>query len=209
MTIDWFLLCLAVALLFPPLPLSARLRKYVLGLRPKGPPSVGQMLRAWQNWVDFLRAGAGAYLLHEWALRTVPGVEGAEVKKLAVEASLFTISLVLQIVRFEKITQLIGPVFYLSGITLALSGLTIGLFAVCVGWVFYIGGGKPGLLLPTAGVALGAAGYVFGLDLFLLLNGVLILTPLFLEFLLQKPLLFVACPPVTIPPQPRPAATKI
>jgi hypothetical protein len=114
---------------------------------------------------------------------------------LGLEASFLAIVLLVQTVRRLRTFQILAPVFYLCGLTLALGGWLQGGFAVVVGWLFAIAGKNLAFQLPAMAVALATAGYVLGLALpVIIVNCVLIFVPFVLATLFKKRLLFVANP---------------
>jgi hypothetical protein len=194
MTIHWPFLLLAVALLLPPLPISESLRRALLKVRSL--PSAMGAVRFWQNWVDFVRAGLGVYLLSEWAITVDPAQSGAELRALALKGVILAVVLLAQTVRLVRTVQILAPLFYLSGLTIVLGDYLQGCFAVAVGWLFAIGGKNLTYQMPAMAISLAVAGYVLGLDTPLLLDCVLIFLPLVLSLLFRKRLLFLATPPI-------------
>ena len=193
MRVQWPFLLLSLVFLLPPMPLSGALHKYVMSARRNPSASVPALFRCWQNWADLIRAGAGVYLLMEYAIQVDRQVKGAGMKALLLEGTVLAAALLFQLARIGPGLQLVAPIFYLCGLTLVLAGYVPGGFAVFVGWMFAIGGKRPAYQLPTMGVALGLSGYILSGPIFLLLlNCVLIFGPLLLSFLFQKPLAFVA-----------------
>lgn len=193
-TVQWSFLILAAVLTFPPLPLSTSLRKNVMSARRNASATVPLMMRCWQNWADLLRAGAGAYVLSTLAIQVNAEIKGASVKALLLEGAVLGIGVILQMFRTGRGIQFVGPIFYMCGLTLALSGYLQGSFAVFVGFLFAIGGKRPAYLLPVMGIALVVVGYVVDstITLPLLLACGLIGLPVLIAFLFQKPLAFVA-----------------
>jgi len=197
MHVQWIWLVLTLILLLPPLPLSASLRKFLKSRR-NVTANVSSLLCIWQNWVDLLRAGAGVYLLTEYAVQTDPGVKGAGTEALMLEATILVVVLLFQTVRFGQGPRLVAPVFYLCGFTLVLAGYAAGGFAIFTGWLFAIGGKNPAYQLPIMGVALGMAGGLLDFNLRLVVAFGLIFLPLFLAFMTRLPLAFVAREPVAM-----------
>ena len=198
MRIQWALMVLCLILLVPPLPLSASLRRFLKSRR-NPTASLRSLLRTWQNWVDLLRAGAGAYLLTEFVVQMNPEIPESGTKALVLEGAVLGLALLFQTVRLGQGVQLVAPIFYLCGFTVALGGYAAGGFAVFVGWLFTIGGKNPVYQLPIMGVALLAAGYLLDLNLRLLLACGLIFVPLVLAFLSRRPLSLVAHERAVVP----------
>ena len=199
MHIKWAKLLLSIALLLPPAPLSASLKRFLRSRRNKR-ASISSLLGIWQNWVDLIRAGVGAYVITELAVEFDPGVKGASTVALVVEAVVLSLVLLFQTIRFGQGARLVAPVFYLCGFTLVLGGYAAGGFAVFVGWLFAVGGRNPAYQLPTMGVALGVGGYLLDFNPRLVVACALIFLPLFLSFMAQQQLAFVAREPTTVLP---------
>lgn len=193
MIVEWLYLAVAVVLLLVPLPMKESERRYVMRSRRNATSNATLMLPMWQNWVDLVRAGVGAYVLVHLAIRADPAVAGAGTKLVALHGSVLAAGLLVQSVRVGEEFRLICPIFYLCGLTLVLSGYDVGGFAVFVGWLFAVGGGRAAYQLPIMGVALAAGAYTLGnLQLPLILNVVLIFLPLFLAFVFRQPMAYVA-----------------
>lgn len=162
--------------------------------------SVRSLLGIWQNWADLIRAGAGVYLLTQFAVELNPEIKGAGTKALLLEAAILSVVLLFQVVRVGGGVRLVAPIFYLCGFTLALGGYAAGGFAVFTGWLFAIGGRKPAYQLPIMGVALAGGGYLLDFNLRLVLACGLIFLPLFLAFMARQQLAFVAQEPAPMQP---------
>ena len=191
MQVQWTSLLLAVALLLPPIPLSASIRKF-LKSHHNSTTSIRSLLGIWQNWADLIRAGVGVFLLMEWAIQLSPAVKGAGAKAIMFQGTILGVSLLFQIVRFIQGPRLVAPIFYLCGFTMVLGGYAAGGFAVFAGWLFVIERKSPTFQLPIMGVALVAAGFLLGLNLRLLLACGFTFAPFFFGFLFNQPLAFVA-----------------
>jgi len=197
MQIKWTWLAFAVALLLPPVPLSASLRNFLKSRR-NASASVRSLLAIWQNWADLIRAALGTYLLTELAVEVDRGVKGAATKALMLQAAVLGVVLLCQTVRFGRGARLVAPVFYLCGYTVVLGGYVAGGFAVFVGWLFAVGGRNAAYQLPIMGVALGIAGSLLDFNFRLVLACGLIFVPLFLSFMAQQQLAFVAREPAPL-----------
>lgn len=193
MTLHWLWMLPAIVCLWAPsfLPpgLGRRLNQGRRVLR----ATVGGMLRAWPNWLDAARAAGGTWLLMGPAITIDPHAAGAGFSALALRAVVLGIGVLVATVRPKRGVVLLSPIFYLCGITAVLPGWSVGGFAVLVGWAFALGAKNPGYLLPSMGVAVGAAGYFLGggLSLVWLLNGALIFGPWLLGQFARRPLVVV------------------
>jgi hypothetical protein len=192
MKIHWLYLLLGLALLLPPIPFPANIRRT---LRRRNAANLGAAVRLWQNWADLARAAFGVYVLMELAIVVDSSSSpGAEFSALALKAAVLGLVLLAQTIRMFHNVQFLAPVFYLCGLTLMLGGWQSwgGAFAVGVGWLFAVGGQNLSYQLPAMAVASAVAGYVLGPTLPLMLNCALILIPLILSLLFKKRLLFAS-----------------
>ena len=193
MKIHWLYLLVAVALLLPPIPFPADIRKT---LRRRNVTNLWAAAKLWQNWADLARAAFGVYVLMELAIvvdsSSPPGVD---FYALVLKATVLGLVLLTQTIRIFRNVQFLAPVFYLCGLTLMLGGWQswAGAFAVGVGWLFAVGGQNLSYQLPAMAVAAAVASYVLGPFLPLMLNCALILIPLILSLLFKKRLLFASC----------------
>lgn len=197
MRVQWPWLLFAVALILPPLPLAASEKRYLRSRR-NPTTSVRSLCQKWQNWLDLIRGGIGAYLLVELAVQLEPDAQGGGTKKLMIEGAILGTCLLFQSVRFNQGIQFVAPIFYLCGFTLILAGYLVGGFAIFTGWLFAIGGRRPGYQLPVMGLAQGIAGGLLGIDLQWILGCVLIYLPLVVGFMSRQSLSFVAREPEPI-----------
>jgi len=195
-TINWFFLIIAALLLLPPPYLSRTQKKSILDPRRHSSTRFGALFGAWQNWTDLIRALAGTVILLKLAISIAPEIKGAGTRGVLVEAVVLGLGCLIQVVRVGRYVysgiQFLGPIFYLTGVTMALAGPYVGGFAVFTGWLFALGGGNIAYQIPVMAVALGVGGVFFGLSLDVILNGALIFAPLILEFLFRKRLLYIA-----------------
>lgn len=192
MTVDLFYFLPVIGLLWLSLPLSAsKGKKSAYPGRTPNVPVRGLFL-AWQNWVDLVRSGVGAYALMELSI----GLEAASQQEITiafvVKAAVLVVGVLIQTVRWTPGLNFVAPLFYLSGLTLVLPGYTEGAFAVIFAWIFTWGARDPKFHLPIMTTALAVAGYFLGgLSQVLLLNCGLVFLPAFFALLCQKGLLFV------------------
>ncbi|MFO1496852.1 MAG: hypothetical protein U1G07_00390 [Verrucomicrobiota bacterium] len=191
MIVQWPYLLVAMLLLLPPIPLSAAFQKSLVKSRRKSLGSVSAVARVWQNWVDLVRASLGTLVLTQSSVQADPLQPVAEYQALGLYAAVLGVGVLVQTIRMLRTVQILAPVFYLSGITLALMDPVQGLFASAVGWLFAVGGKNLAYQMPAMTVALAVAGYVLGLGPLLALNCGLILFPQVMSLLFRRRLLFV------------------
>lgn len=199
MTIHWTYLIPALVLLWLPMPLPAKMR--LDGRNHETTVPLKDMVRAWQNWADLVRAGLAAYVLLEWAITVDPTMHPRNSSAMLWQWAILTVGVLLQTIRFNRMFLFVAPVFYLCGLTVPLSGYIEGTFALFVGWLFSIAGKKMGYQLPVMAVALGIAGFVLGgLKLGVLFNCTVIFLPFILSLLFEIDLLYLHA--IHRPPKP-------
>lgn len=179
MKIQWIYLCIAAALLLPPIRVNSQLSSQLMTKRHLS-FSLQPIVFSWQAWVDLARSAIGTFLLSNYAMETIPGAPHAALKILGIETAVLAAAVCLQSFRGLKSKFIIMPLFYLSGMTLGLSGLWVGGFAVAVAWAFAGVMRNPFVQIPATAVTLGASAYALGsLTLAVMLNcGLLFLAPL-------------------------------
>lgn len=186
MTIHWHYLGLALLLLWFPMLTGARI-SYELSQPVVREVSLPQMLSLPWNWVDILRAAAGTWILGNlaWTITasTPVAVDAARNLALLIQAGVLGIGVLAQTLRFKRGLVVLGPVFYLSGITLVMTGWTTGPFAAVVGWAVGLASrnaravpGVTGLVLMIGGYFLGGFGPVLFLNLAILALPLLVAT---------------------------------
>lgn len=182
----------ALALLWIPLPLGLwATRNYRVGrLNRVTMPGV---IKAWQNWMDLLRGGAGTYLLLHYALEPASGEPWLASRVVYLKAGILVAAVLFHTVRFGQGPMFYAPLCFLTSVTLVLSGWQSGSFAVLFAWCLAFGVKKPGFFLPALAATAALGGYFLsGLNTWLLLNLGLILLPMGLALLFNKRLLFVS-----------------
>lgn len=197
MNIQWPWLLIAVALLIPPPVLSAELKRNLISARRNESIKVKAILVPWQNWADLFRAGAGVWLLANFGITANPALNSdstsvlARLGVLSAATILQTIRLNLSAPREEHRIQIVAPVFYLCGASAMLGGVVTGGFGLLAGWLFAFGTARPLFQLPSMGVGMLGAGYLFGINLSIISGVVLIVIPFALAFAFHKRLVFV------------------
>lgn len=185
-------LLVALALLWIPLPLSLwATRNYRVG-RVSRVTTLG-MFRAWQNWVDLARAGAGTWLLLNHALHVQSTDPWMLSQVVYLKAGILGAALLLHTVRLGSGVMFYAPLFFLSGVTVVLPGWQPGGFAVLFAWCLALGMKQPGFFVPALAAAVMLGGYFLaGVNTWLLLNIALIVLPTGLALLFNRKPLFVS-----------------
>jgi len=193
MLASWLLLILGIGLLVFPAPHPASLfRREIPGPGMEGHNLI-EMMKCWQNWVDLIRAGAGAWILTHFPLAIGSWFQGG-VNRVALMAQMIilTSGVIVQCIRFRREFRVVAPCFYLQGVTLAFSWPELGLFAVLAAWTLTFARKNVDWLLPGLAVALALGGYLLqGVTMPVLFNTALVCVPWLLSILFFKPLLFL------------------
>lgn len=190
--LDHALLLLAVLLLCLPFPtLSKRFRVHSLLTR-YSRPDLGAVTGNWKNWVDMLRGAVASYVAIEAILALSASLVEWEWIATWVALGVLLLGVTFQTFRLPTPITLVGPIFYLSGLTLVLPGYFEGAFAVLFGWIFAFSAKDLRFQLPAMGIALGLVGFFNeSLNLLLLSNILLVCFPLLASLLSGKRLVFL------------------
>ncbi len=164
-----------------------------LGKPARGPAvRLTEMTGLTVNWLDFIRGAVGGFVAAHLAIEVTPGVTGAAQEEVAIEGAVLAACLLLQVVRFWKELTFLAPVFYLSGITLAVPPWDVGLAAVAVGCGFALATRTVACLLPVTGVVLAVYGYLLsGLNLKVMLTAALLFLPVAVSLMFLKDLRYL------------------
>jgi hypothetical protein len=183
----------ALALLWIPLPFSLSEGKLGLYHERVESPTLGGLLRTWQNWVDLLRAGGGIWLLLNLSINPDPADPRSPALVLQLQLGLVLIGVVIQTFRLSSEVNLFAPLFYLTSLTLILGGTVEGSFAVICGWTMAIGTRDFRYLLPITAVGLLLSALAFQVySLSLAANLLFVLLPVGVATLFHKRLWFLA-----------------
>jgi hypothetical protein len=185
MEINWIYLVIAILLLWIPAPFfypeeaKGRLVSNVYAFD----YNLFNYLGAWQNWLDGIRAFAGAFCLIHLAVFPDDTVENTRHLVLGFNAGVLGIAAVLQTVHKNRIVFFVAPMFYLWGVTLVLSDWVLGVYAIVAGLCASVMSNSLDLKLwITAGV-LAVFGYMLkGVELNVALNVILVIIPLALAY---------------------------
>ena len=153
---------------------------------------IAALFRPWQNWLDIIRAAAGAYLLMKLVFTVDEHIRGAVRFAFLWEAGILMLGVLAQTIRFHKGVRFVGPVFYLSGLVPVISGYVDGGFTVLVAWMFTFVSGSPTYYFLAMSLSLIACGYFGGSSMNVILCVGMSLSPFVLAALFQQRLSFVA-----------------
>lgn len=185
--IDWTILVFcAVGLFWPPL-LPRKLRQRIDSSQR---PLLVKPVDLWKldsNWFDLARAFLGCYLLVELGVTNNTDIGGSSGKVLIIQMGFLLLSVLFQCIRFRKRFLLMGPVFYLCGLTLALAPWSVALTAILAGWLVSFSLKSVIWFFFIFLAALAITGFISKMVLMnLALNLSVAFFPLGLAFILQK-----------------------
>jgi hypothetical protein len=119
------------------------------------------LVRCWINWADLLRGAAGVWLVQRAFQDTLSSQDELAPTLLAVQLSILLVGVLAQTLLLRRPVRVIGPVFFLAGVTLALSGPLTGGFALAFGLACALMMGRLSLVFYVMPVALVAFGIIF------------------------------------------------
>ncbi len=185
MEIIWIYLIISILLLWIPAPFfypesaKERMISNVYGFD----FTLLNYMGCWQNWLDGIRAFAGAYCLINLAIFPDPDVEHADYLVMGTKAAILGIAIVLQTVHWHRIFFFHAPVVFIWGVTVVLSGWLLGVYAIVAAICASVMSNSLELKFwITAGV-LAIFGYMLGHSLLpLALNVAVVIVPLALVY---------------------------
>jgi hypothetical protein len=92
---------------------------------------IGSIARTVVNWVDLARAAAGTWMIHR-AFTASAGQDELALTFLSVQIGILTLAVLLQTIWLDRPVRLIGPFFFLAGMTLVLCGPMVGAFSIAL-----------------------------------------------------------------------------
>jgi hypothetical protein len=156
---------------------------------------ISSLLRSYPNWIDLAR-GAGCAWLLTYLLSSVPaGKSELATVYMVTKFIILAIGVIAQCILIGRPIRVVGPVFYLIGLTMVLSGPQVGAFALILGLTCALMFQRLTLLFLFAPAFTILFGKVFGqLGLPQVVNAALLALPLFLSFALNVRLSYVRRP---------------
>jgi hypothetical protein len=150
------------------------------------------LLRSRVNWIDLLRGAAGAWLIQKPFQDSVSSQDELATTFLAVQLVLMFVGVVAQTLWLRRPVRVIGPVFFLTGLTLALSGPLTGGFALVLGFSCALMVGRVSAVFSLVPAALIAFGFLFReFSVMTAFNAVAYALPSFLAFTFGTRISFV------------------
>lgn len=122
---------------------------------------IKSLLRSRVNWLDLVRGAAGAWLVQEPLQSTISSQDELATTFLVAELAVLLVCILAQTVWLRRPVRVIGPVFFLTGLTLVLSGPLTGGFALVTGFSCALMIGRVSAVFTLVPVALVAFGILF------------------------------------------------
>jgi hypothetical protein len=153
------------------------------------------LLRSRLNWVDLIRGAAGAWLVQREFQRYTSGQDDLAMAFTFAQMALLFVGVLAQTIWIDRPPKIIGPAFFLAGITLVASGPMVGGFALVLGLACALMLGRLRLGFVVIPACLLAFGMLFQqLRVMVLFNAALFLMPVFLAFAAGVRIVFVRRP---------------
>jgi hypothetical protein len=95
---------------------------------------LASLLRCKLNWIDLIRSAFGGWLLRHEVLTYRNGQDELGLVYTVVLYAVLLIAVLAQMIWVDRPLRVIGPTFFLAGLTLAVSGPMIGGFALVLGF---------------------------------------------------------------------------
>jgi hypothetical protein len=119
------------------------------------------LVRSKINWIDLVRGGAGAWLVQKPFQDSLSPQDELAPSFLAAQLAVLFIGVLAQTLWLRRPARVIGPVFFLTGLTLALSGPLTGGFALVLGFSCALIFGRLSSVFSLVPVALVGFGFLF------------------------------------------------
>jgi hypothetical protein len=119
------------------------------------------LVRSRINWIDLVRGAAGAWLVQKPFEDSLSPQDELAPSFLAVQLAILFTGVLAQTLWLRKPARVIGPVFFLTGLTLALSGPLTGGFALVLGFSCALIFGRLSSVFSLVPVALVGFGLLF------------------------------------------------
>jgi len=95
---------------------------------------IGSLLRCYVNWADLVRGALGGWLVYRLVHNYISGEDDTATVYTAVQFAVLSIAAFVQTIWIDRPIRIIGPAFFFTGLTLAVSGISIGGFALILGF---------------------------------------------------------------------------
>ena len=153
------------------------------------------LARAPLNWIDLVRAAAGAWLIQHVLSSDRSGQDDLALTFLAAQIVLVSIAVLIQTVRLGHPLRVTGPLFFLSGLALVLCGPLVAGFALALCLACALMLRRLSLIFVFVPVGLVIFGCLFGqLGIMTLVTAGIFALPTFLSFALHTRIAFARRP---------------
>ncbi len=167
MNLEFILLPFGIALLIVPTAVvcGPKMRERLDQPARRRNEGLSSLLRSRINWIDLIRGGAGAWLVQKPFQDSISPQDELATTFLIVQMAVLFVGVLAQTLWLHRPLRVIGPIFFLTGLTLALSGSLIGGFALVTGFSCSLIFGRLSTvfgLVPAALIAFGLLFHEFG-----------------------------------------------
>jgi hypothetical protein len=133
---EYYLLPLALLCLWTPAVVvsSAEVREKLRQQVRRHDDGFTSLLRNWVNWLDLGRSAAGAWMLQRVVSTFSVGQDDLTTTILCIHLATLTIGVLAQTMWFSQKPLVIGPAFYLVGLTFVICGPQVGFFGLALGY---------------------------------------------------------------------------
>jgi len=141
------------------------------------------LLRSPFNWIDLLRGAGGAWLTKSTVFHFSSGQDDLALVFLVAQSLIYLVAVLAQTLWLGSPLRFIGPLFFLTGLTLVVAGVQVGGFALALGITCALMMRRLSLVFLFVPVFLGVFGKLFGqLGLGLIVNAAIFAIPVALAF---------------------------
>jgi len=164
MNLEYLLLPVGIVLLVVPTAVycGAKMRGRLDRPARRRDEGVSSLARTWVNWIDFLRGAAGTWLVQKPLQDSISSQDELATTFLVVQVAVLFVGVLAQTLWLHRPIRVIGPLFFVTGLTLALSGPLTGGFALVVGFCCALMVGRLSAVFSLVPVALVGFGFLFG-----------------------------------------------
>jgi len=150
------------------------------------------LVRSWINWADLLRGAAGAWLVQKPFQDSISSQDELATTFLVVQVLVLFLGVVAQTLWLHRPVRVIGPLFFVTGLTLAISGPLTGAFALVLGFCCSLMIGRLSAVFSLVPIGLIGFGFLFGeFGVMTAFNAVAFALPAFLAFTFGTRISFV------------------
>ncbi len=194
MNLEYLLLPVGIVLLLIPTTVicGARMRERLGQPARRRGEGVESLVWSGVNWIDLVRGAAGGWLVQKPFQDLVSPQDELAPTFLGVQLAILFLGVLAQTLWLHRPVRVIGPVFFLTGLTVTLSGPLTGGFALVVGFACALMIGRVSTVFALVPVALVAFGILFSeFDPMTAFNAAAYALPAFLAFTFGTRISFV------------------